>query len=313
MPARNSACICGSGKRFKHCHGQLEQNLPGQITFPFSARFDQLSLSSCYLELFANNSLIGNATGFLWRHSDDVYLVTNWHVVNNKDIFTGKTLEGPTCPDTIQVYASVQTSPSAEDTRLIGANARGVLQAAIKVCVYDDFEKPHWLQHKDCPIKRIDVILLKLPASELGSTTNKIVCINDYGFGKLLMFPGSEIFIIGYPMRESVASYKLPIWKNGTIAREPFSGWQNRPAFLVDGRTSKGMSGSPVVRRDYGPSTTSLLETHLDVVVTSEFLGIYSGRLIDGDDMPSIGIVWWRSVIDEILARPEPAQRYFDT
>jgi hypothetical protein len=277
--------------------------------FPFAARFDQLSLSSCYLDLFANGTRIGNATGFLWRHGDEVYLVTNWHVVTNKDIFTNDLLDGPICPDLIRAYVSFRNEPMPADKDVLGDSARSNLQHPIDILVYQQFESPLWLQHKDWAEKRIDVVLLKLPPAKPDQPYDKAICLNDYRFGELMHFSGSELFIIGYPMKEELDSYLFPIWKNGTIAREPFAGWKNRPAFLVDSRTSKGMSGSLVVRRVFGPATNKNLEVQLDAVVTSEFLGIYSGRLYDGDKLPSIGIVWWRSVIDEILAQPTPGQR----
>src|SRR5436305_183344 len=115
MPTRNSLCSCGSGKKFKHCHGKHVIASVVPTIFPFAARFDQLSLSSCYLDLFANGTRIGNATGFLWRHGEEVYLVTNWHVVTNKDIFTNDLLDGPTCPDVIRAYVSFRNEPTSAD------------------------------------------------------------------------------------------------------------------------------------------------------------------------------------------------------
>jgi hypothetical protein len=307
--SRNSICHCGSGKRFKHCHGKHSSN-SNNLVLPFATRFDQLSLSSCYLELLANNHVIGSATGFFWRQSNDVYLVTNWHVVTNKDVFTSKDLQGVTCPNLIRVYASRRSIGSFSDRLLLGENPRASIQLPIDIPVYEDFEKPLWFQHRDWETKRIDVVVFKLSDSLDEQTKKDLFCINDYTFRELMHLVGGELFIIGYPLKED-AGFHLPIWKNGTIATELMSAWKTRPAFLIDGNTSKGMSGSPVVRRVYGPAADKDMHVSLDAIVTSEFLGIYSGRLSDSDSeqVPTIGIVWWRSVIDEIIAQPSPGDR----
>ena len=269
MPSRNSICSCGSGRKFKHCHGKHGSSL----TIPFDVRFDQLSLSSCHLELFANQTPIGTATGFFWRAATEIYLVTNWHVVTNKDIFTGEQLDGVTCPDLIRAHASFRLAPNRPATV---SNHDWVTfeQRPINLVVYHDFDSPCWIQHKDHGKKRIDVVLVRLPTSINTTTRDSIVCLNDYHFEPLIHFVGSPLFIIGYPMNEGGESARFPIWKNGTIASEPITGWKERPAFLIDGRTSKGMSGSPVIRRTFGPVLDSSMTNQLGAAVTSEFLGI---------------------------------------
>jgi hypothetical protein len=41
----------------------------------------------------------------------------------------------------------------------------------------------------------------------------------------------------------------------------------------------------------------------------SGFLGIYSGRLSDDDNVASIGIVWRKNVISELMERPAAGRR----
>jgi hypothetical protein len=81
------------------------------------------------------------------------------------------------------------------------------------------------------------------------------------------------------------------------------------PAFLIDCQTSGGMSGSPVLRRVFGPAVLSDLTTQADAAISTEFIGVYSGRLDDDDGNASIGLVWRRRLIEEILTRPMRGQR----
>jgi hypothetical protein len=43
--------------------------------------------------------------------------------------------------------------------------------------------------------------------------------------------------------------------------------------------------------------------------MTSEFMGVYSGRLFDDENNASIGLVWHRNLIDEMLAAPVAGSR----
>jgi hypothetical protein len=47
----------------------------------------------------------------------------------------------------------------------------------------------------------------------------------------------------------------------------------------------------------------------VDRVRTVEFLGVYSGRLSDDDNVASIGIVWRQNVISELLDNPAPGRQ----
>jgi hypothetical protein len=53
-----------------------------QMVLPdYATRFDSLSLSACFLDLKGVGDLPRRATGFFWRLSEKVFLITNWHVV----------------------------------------------------------------------------------------------------------------------------------------------------------------------------------------------------------------------------------------
>jgi hypothetical protein len=277
------------------------------LVLPFATKFDQLSLSSCYLEARQDSKPIGHASGFFWRANTALYLVTNWHVVTGKDPLSKNFLHMGQCPDTLHVHYTARAETSSDMTERFGADARAFLQRQISVPLYSDYHAPFWIQHRDCLRAGIDVVLVPLSAAHLGDDANTVVCVSDYGFLSLLNYIGADLLIVGYPLHDP--SPKFPVWKRGSIASELIAGWRKKPAFLVDCRTSKGMSGSPVIRRVFGPAAAADMTINLDAVVTSQFMGVYSGRLHDDESVASIGLVWWPTVIHEIIEQPAPGDR----
>jgi hypothetical protein len=169
------------------------------------------------------------------------------------------------------------------------------------VRLYVEFHKPLWVQHKEFPQNRADVVALRFEPTA-GSPLN-IPCINDAKFADLFHFVGADVFVVGYPIRREPGdrSINFPIWKRGSIATDMMLPWAGHPVFLIDSRTSGGMSGSPVYRRVFGPATSAKLETDHTAVVSTEFIGVYSGRLDDDDGNASIGLVWGKHVLQDIL------------
>jgi hypothetical protein len=124
--------------------------------------------------------------------------------------------------------------------------------------------------------------------------------LNDTKLDALSTHVGSQVFITGYPYQH-YEGWMLPIWKRGSIASEPLWPFDDKPMFLVDSKTSPGMSGSPVFRRDFGA-----IPLQNGQIVHSkggtEFVGVYSGR-IAGPNMIDldIGYVWAAYLINELF------------
>jgi hypothetical protein len=98
----------------------------------------------------------------------------------------------------------------------------------------------------------------------------------------------SRLSIIGFPIAKRPTGF-FPIWIQATVASEMDLGYNGERGFLVDALTSKGMSGSPVFRQESETDWT--------------FLGVYSGRIKEGDVELPLGIVWRREVIFETILR----------
>ena len=122
------------------------------------------------------------------------------------------------------------------------------------------------------------------------------------------------VFVIGYPWGLSATIGRgggLPVYKRGCIASDPIIDFRRLPRVLIDCRTTKAMSGSPVIASHTGVFMHDRQMSEKPVFGTvSKFLGIYSGRLcgdesLDGDkdNISEIGVVWKASVLEAITQR----------
>lgn len=274
----------------------MRMTLPDYVT-----RFDSLSLSACFLDLKGVGDLPRQATGFFWRCSQKVFLITNWHVVTGLNMMDGSTIGNHWVPEHIVLRYFTKGAAQADGWRRMAV-------PEINLPLYEHFHKPHWLQHPMAYEWDVDIVALDV-TDKLAE--RDVFCINDYMYPKLYHFAGSEIFVLGHALPESTNAYPVPfpIWKRGSIASEITVPWNMRPAFLIDSRTSKGMSGSPVFARVFGPAAYGDGSIHTENILVSEFMGIYSGRLFDDENNASIGLVWHRNLIDQLLAEPAPGSR----
>jgi hypothetical protein len=123
---------------------------------------------------------------------------------------------------------------------------------------------------------------------------------------------GADVLIAGYPF-SNYEGLLFPIRKRGSLASEPAFGWQGKPAFLIDAATRRGMSGSPVFRRVFGPAASPNSEgayiIEAENVMTSEFIGVYAGHMSDKDAQITIGFAWYGTLVGEILSEPAKGTR----
>ncbi len=268
----------------------------------YATRFDPLSFSACFIQLFGVRDLEPHATGFFWRNGSRIFLVTNWHVVTGINIIDGKTMMNNWVPEKLSVEYF---------TKFGSKNSLGLMNIdvpKIEIALYEDFHSPFWIQHSRTFDWGIDIVAIEVSKLIDGQS---IACVNDTVFSRLLHFAGSDIFVLGHPLPKKAAKYPVsfPVWKRGSIASEILIPWDMRPAFLIDCRTSKGMPGSPVFSRAFGPVATSDFAIDGSNIKTSEFMGVYSGRLHDDENNASLSLVWHRTLIDELLSTPSPGSR----
>ncbi len=182
---------------------------------------------------------------FFWRWNEKVFLITNWHVVTGTNPLDGKSKGW--CPEKI----AIEYFPKAT----VASGWRKIEEIpALEIELYEDFNSPYWIQHEMMTEWCVDIVAIEISAESLNSAN--VFCINDFEYPTLYHFAGSEIFVLGHPRPRSHSNYPVafPIWKRGSIASELIVPFDMKPAFLVDSRTSNGMSGSPVFARVFGPA-----------------------------------------------------------
>lgn len=236
-----------------------------------SYKIDVLSFIENYN--FENpKNIIGSATGFLYKRNNLIYLITNWHVVNERDFWEKGRKRSQRHP-THLIFTpsfSINEKECVKDTR------------SIIIPLYDDLGNPNWLVHPKWK-NNVDVIAILIPYT-INCETNTyddLLAINE--LEKTLHMDLSvtdELFVVGYPYGlGSNQKGTLPIWKKCIVASEPELEYlsDKRPTFLIDGITNPSMSGSPVIR-----FVKSAINTTTGLVITNpriELYGIYSGRI----------------------------------
>ena len=114
---------------------------------------------------------------------------------------------------------------------------------------------------------------------------------------------GQDVFIIGYPFGLSLAG-GLPVWKRASVATEPAFDLGRLPKLMIDTASRSGMSGSPVVRRQYGQYQAEDGGFVVTTGAATKLLGVYSGRICADDELKAqLGIVWKADVIEEIISQ----------
>ena len=303
---RNQTCPCGSGKRFKHCHGRyplpIDYTASGGVQF-HEPRIDPLSPAVTPIELIQNDIVFGHGTGFIWKSAGRVFLVTNWHNLSGQHPFDSSHLnEGGRVADTIRCYPTT-----------IQAETQNLVRHPVSLPLFETFHEPKWIQHKHFFEIRIDIAIIELTNVDGLPIPSDYLALNRSDeHPKLFSHVGSDVFIVGYPFFEFEDLLKFPLWKRGSIASEPLIGWKRKPIFLIDAASRPGMSGSPVIRKIFGPAPIPQDNTFVirgDNVMTQEFIGVYSGHLNRKSEDVTIGFAWYGNLIDEILTDPDAGTR----
>lgn len=244
------------------------------------------SVRSLYITVFFNDTKLASATGFLVNKDDVIYLITNRHVVTGRHNETNKCLDeiNGGIPNKLKVWL-----PSEID--------KGYGWRNIDIDLYDSEENKTWLEHPTYR-EKVDVVAIKL--GKYKQTIPFCYYLNsDYELNVT-----QNVFIVGYPFGLDInpSNGKYAIWTTGVVASEPdldlrINGEQ-LPAFLVDAKTRKGQSGSPVIYYDSSGllKNKNLVYKFPDAVTIQ--IGIYSGRINSESDL---GYVWKWSLIREII------------
>ena len=244
---------------------------------------DEFSVSSTFVEIRANNSVLGTATGFTYEMDGRSYFVTNWHVVTGWHPIKDVPLDpSGLVPDKLRVRFWAKENLGEAiwlEIELLGSDSRS-----------------KWFEH---PIfqREVDVVTLeiRLPPEAEDLPINDIPMTKDYK-----VEVGQEVFILGYPFGLEWGGF--PIWKRGSVASEPDIDMDRKPYLFVDAASRQGMSGSPTIFKDRRPVTILHADCRVERFFTG-FIGVYSGRegVSEDESKMQLGRVWKKIVIDEII------------
>lgn len=235
------------------------------------------------------DTTFSTGSSFFYEYNERIFLITNWHNVTGRNPINGEPLSKihAGIPDIFITYL-----------RLKEKNGHAELNT-IKLYSDNEMTKPKWLVH---PVykEKVDVIALEITQEEKYrySTINKADFDED-----IPPEVGDECFVIGYPF-DDFRYLGLPIWKKASIATEPSINEDQLPKLLIDTATRPGLSGSPVVYQRTGIHKTGpngQLKNDSIIGRIRGFLGIYSGRIGNGEIHAQLGIVWKEKVILEII------------
>lgn len=273
------------------------------------------SLTACRLEIKASSGkIISTATGTWYRRvpESQLYLLTNWHVVTDRSPFDLSMTSTGAVPTLITAHLHANVGPNQ-------INSGAIIELNIPINAEDGME-PVWFEHPELQ-RRFDVVAIPIRMSPEQLIAVQIRAFGDAGImdGTPLYEPGvaDDVFVLGFPWGFTGGSPALPIYKRGSVASEPFFGQGGLPRFLIDCRTARGMSGSPVIamRKVFGDKVGPGAESRFGTA--TKFAGIYSGRLTIDDigqsrdsaaarieqlsAISEIGIVWQAMAIDELV------------
>lgn len=229
---------------------------------------DQMLLMVAPIEIWCGPSRMGTATGFFFTNEGKLYLITNKHVVRD---------------DTNHVF------PDKLRLRL-HTNAQDHTQNAdYDIWLYRD-RKSVWREKPG-----VDVVAIELPSTEMSRFFLIALSSNFLPPKNLVLAPGDEVVVIGYPRGFSDVLHNYPVVRTGAVASAYPVPFQGQPLFLVDARLHPGTSGSPVLAKPSNVTRTA--ETTLVGDYHIFFLGINSGEVNFSPESSGLNAIWYSTEI----------------
>ena len=244
---------------------------------------DGSSISCCHLYLSKGEEFLFEASGFFYEHNGNHYLVTNWHVLSNRN-FTTTEFEKETDqrPDRVLIqFRQIQSESECTD-------------------VEQELSLDGWLEHKDL---EFDIACLKLP--DIGSRPINSANLHDMALGV-----ADELFVLGFPGGWNATTANTPFWRHATCASDPGVGIRIRgtqptlDAFYIDSSSDSGMSGAPVLLFRYVIEQSGGTFTFAR---RRQFVGVFSSTLDKSDNsIRDLGVVWKPRTIEHVIENGTP-------
>lgn len=242
---------------------------------------ENVLLATTRVLTFAGDRGLTSASGFYFERDERLYLVTSRHVL----------FDGPTghAPDRIEI--ELHTDPH-DLSRC----------ATLSILLYREATAV-WRQAEDGG-GDVDVAVVELDRGALPSAC----AIRPFGLEHLpgesdLFEVGDALAIPGFPLGFHDTVHHLPVVRQAAIASSYGTRFQSKGFFLTDGRTHRGSSGAPVLRRVGTPGDPP----------SWRLIGVHSSRMDmatrDAVQDESLGLnCAWYSDILLTLTEPGPVR-----
>ena len=250
-----------------------------QTIFSFGQLIQKETVQSLYIELYRDSTPLGSGTGFIIKSKTKNYLVTNYHVLTNKNPDTGQWLD-PKIPIAPNRVAIVQNASKLGDHVIKWEK------------LLDKNGNPLWHETK---INKEMVDVVELPLHDTTGIAIYPVAYNNIVPDSFAIAPTDRVFIIGFPLGLKSAPF-FPIWKSGLIASEPEIDQENKPVVWIDVASFPGMSGSPtyIILNE---TTTKSGDRIMFVGHQTFFMGVFS----HGHPNQVYGALWKASFLKDIF------------
>lgn len=278
--------------------------------------------SQCPFQVLTHSqdgAILSAATAFFFEMDSMWFVISNWHVVSGRHPLTRQPLSNP--------FNKPFSLTAKLASYAVGDRERGTFGIAPHhISLYRE-KQPVWFEHPEHS-ELCDVVAIPMgrPASCPDFMHNAANLISK---DNIPVKPGSTVFVIGFPQALSVG-FGLPLWKSGYIASEPhyyvtlggkLSGHgglrdgSRIPAFFIDAQARKGMSGSPVFARYYGPWDMQHPYREVDpdepgfwkrddVALWgsqgTQFVGCYSANVEPNESEAALSLCWRKDAIEAV-------------
>lgn len=224
----------------------------------------------------AGRSTVGTATGFFFRFTDKIYLITNRHVFIRE--------ENNYYPDSICIRLNKQGNDLTKSDE-------------VKFNLYKEgTQEPLWVELQ----KEIDLVALEIDIDDkayiLAALTPENLSSADLSLGL-----GEQVLVIGYPKGFYDNIHNLPIVRSACVASPYGVPFQGNRYFLIDSNLHPGTSGSPVI------TVPKTIYSNPDGGLTIGgrpifyFLGVNSGAF----DSLQLNVIWYGSLIIDLLNKAQ--------
>jgi len=235
---------------------------------------DPLLLTATRVVTFDGHRPLTNASGFIFRRDERLFVVTSRHVV----------VDAPTGhhPDRLEIELHTDPQNLARST-------------GFSIPLYEN-GKSAWRQGLDAA-GEIDVAVIEMERSALPDTMVYQAFSPDH-----LHRPsdpievGTPLLIVGFPLGFHDALHHMPVVRHAVVASSFGLRFQGQGYFLTDARTHRGTSGSPVVMR-----VSENVQKHGDLPWM--LLGVHSARVDLGgrdlllDEALGLNCAWYADII----------------